>query len=75
MRITMQRAESMSLEQMKGFLEGSVEVEFTGAGAKEIYPWVEKLLEEGRKYERLGKAERGLVKRFWRRSAGLGGHR
>jgi len=56
---------------MKGYLEGSVEVEFTAAGAKEIYPWVERLL-EGRKYKRLGKAERDPVKRFLREISGSG---
>ena len=41
----MQRAEGMSMEQMRGFLPGSGEVEITAAGAREIYPWVERLLE------------------------------
>jgi hypothetical protein len=54
MRITMQRSETLSLEQMRQFLDGSQEVEFEADGKKEIYTWVGKVL-EGRKYERLGK--------------------
>lgn len=66
----MQRAESWSLEQMEGFLEGSVEVDFTATGSSEIHPWLEQVL-RGRKYERLGKPNRGLVKRFVGKICGL----
>ena len=39
-------------------------------GAKEIYPWVGDVL-QGRSYDRLGKADRGLVKRFLEKITGL----
>lgn len=65
----MQRAETLSLEQMRRFLDGSEEVEFGAAGREEIYPWIGKVL-EGRKYERLGKSDRGLVKRFLEKISG-----
>ncbi len=66
----MQRAKSLTLEAMRGFLEGSESVEFQAEGAKEIYPWVGDVL-QGRSYDRLGKADRGLVKRFLEKITGL----
>jgi len=66
----MQRSERLSLEQMRQFLEGMQEVGFEAEGKKEIYTWVGKVL-EGRKYERLGKPDRGLVKRFLEKISGL----
>lgn len=65
----MQRAKSLTLEAMQGFLEGSEDLEFQAEGAKEIYPWVGDVL-RGRSYDRLGKADRGLVKRFLEKITG-----
>jgi hypothetical protein len=69
MRITMQRAKDLTLEAMRGFLEGSEDVEFQAEGASEVYPWVGEVL-AGRSYDRLGKADRGLVKRFLEKITG-----
>ena len=66
----MQRAQCLTLEAMKGFLEGSEAVEFQAQGAREVYPWVGDVL-QARSYDRLGKAERGLVKRFLEKITGL----
>lgn len=65
----MQRAKSLTLEAMQGFLEGSENLEFQAEGAKEIYPWVGDVL-QGRTYDRLGKTDRGLVKRFLEKITG-----
>ena len=65
----MQRAKSVTLEAMRGFLKGSVDVEFQAEGASEVYSWVGEVL-EGRSYERLSKADRGLVKRFLEKITG-----
>lgn len=65
MRIRMQRAEDLTLDEMRRFLEGSEKIEFAVDGKAEMYNWIGKLL-QARDYERLGKAERGLVKRFLR---------
>lgn len=70
MQITMQRAQCLTLEAMQGFLKGSEDVEFQAEGTREIYPWVGDVL-QARSYDRLGKAERGLVKRFLEKITGL----
>ncbi|MCC6265022.1 MAG: hypothetical protein IT169_15715 [Bryobacterales bacterium] len=74
MRIRMQRAESLALEEMARFLDGSEEIVFAAEGKAEMYDWVGKVL-EGRDYERLSKAGRGLVKRFLEKVSGRRGGR
>lgn len=65
----MQRAEDLTLDEMRRFLEGSEKIEFAVDGKAEMYNWIGKLL-QARDYERLGKAERGLVKRFLEKLSG-----
>lgn len=65
----MQRAESLTLEEMGRFLDGSEEIVFAAEGKAEMYGWIGKVL-EGRDYERLSKAGRGLVKRFLEKVSG-----
>lgn len=65
----MQRAESLTLDQMRGFLDGSEEIDFAVDGKAEMYNWIGKVL-QARDYERLGRAERGLVKRFLEKVSG-----
>ena len=65
----MQRAESLTLDQMRRFLESSEEIAFAVEGKAELYDWIGKLL-QARDYERLGKADRGLVKRFLEKLSG-----
>lgn len=59
----------MTLEQIGRFLEGSEEIEFRVDGKVAMYAWMGKVLKR-RGYDRLGKAERGLVKRFLERVSG-----
>ncbi len=65
----MQRAESLTLDGTRRFLEGSEEIAFAVDGKAEMYNWIGKVL-QARDYERLGKAERGLVKRFLEKLSG-----
>ena len=52
-----------TLEQVRGFLEGSEAVEFRGLTAQEKYYWIEEVLIRFR-YHRLKRAEKGLIRRY-----------
>jgi len=52
-----------TLEQVRGFLEGSEAVEFRGLTAQEKYNWIEEVLIRFR-YHRLKRAEKGLIRRY-----------
>jgi transposase InsO family protein len=60
----------LSLEEIQAFLDASEEFEFEGKKRKEIYDWVRRTL-VGQQYHVLGKAERGLVRRFLVKMTGL----
>ena len=51
----------MSLEQIRGFLEASGEIEFVGKNRKEVYNWVGQTL-VGQQYHILLKEEKGLLR-------------
>jgi hypothetical protein len=59
-----------TLEQIRCFLQGTESVEFEVQGKDERYAWTEHTLRRFH-YRRLGKAERGLVRRFIERVSGL----
>jgi transposase InsO family protein len=59
-----------SLEQIRCFLQGTESVEFQVQGKDERYAWTEHTLRRFH-YRTLGKAERGLVRRFIERISGL----
>lgn len=65
----MQRAENLTLDEMRRFLDGSEEIQFAAESKADMYKWIGKVL-QARDYERLGKAERGLVKRFLEKVSG-----
>lgn len=60
----------LSLEQMRAFLAGAEPVEFAGQGRKEVYGWVERLLAR-HEYAVLGKAGKGLLRRYVEKMTGL----
>jgi len=60
----------LSLEEIQALLDASEELEFEGKNRKEIYEWVRGTL-VGQQYHLLGKAERGLVRRFMVKLTGL----
>jgi transposase InsO family protein len=66
----MQSGERLSLEQIRAFLEASEEVEFAGRNREEVYGWVEETLRQ-QNYGELGRADRGLVRRYLQKMTGL----
>src|SRR5437016_3725713 len=61
---------SMSLEQIRGFLEASGEIEFVGKNRKEVYNWVGQTL-VGQQYHILLKEEKGLLRIYLAKMTGL----
>lgn len=66
----MHQAEDLSLESIRGFLLASEEIRFESQSRAGRYAWVEQLLVQ-QQYATLGKAERGLVRRYIARMTGL----
>jgi transposase InsO family protein len=62
--------QGLSLEQIRAFLDASDEVAFEGRNREEVYGWVNRILEE-QKYDELGRAGRGLVRRYVGKMTGL----
>lgn len=68
--ISMDDTKWLSLEQMRAFLAGAEAVEFAGQGRKEVYEWVERLLVR-HEYAVLGKAGKGLLRRYVEKMTGM----
>jgi hypothetical protein len=68
--IRMDDSEASSLEQIQAFLAGSAPVQFAGQGREEVYAWAEKTLVR-HEYASLGKAQKGLVRRYMTQMTGL----
>lgn len=66
----MDTGQGLSLEQIRAFLEASDEVAFEGRNRQEVYGWVNGVLEE-HNYDKLGRAERGLLRRYVEKMTGL----
>src|ERR1700738_1180885 len=62
--------DSMSLEQIRAFLQASEEIEFAGRNRKEIYSWVVQTL-AGQQYHILWKEEKGLLRNYLGKMTGL----
>lgn len=60
----------LSLAEMRAFLGGAGPVEFAAQGRVEVYGWVEKAL-VGYEYAVLGKAAKGLLRRYVEKMTGL----
>ena len=67
----MHDAEKLSLEAMGRFVEASEEIRFEAEDRRQLYGWVEQVL-VGQQYAHLGKASRGLVRRYIEKMTGLG---
>jgi transposase InsO family protein len=68
----MQAPEKLSLEQIRAFLEASEEVvQFADQNREEVYRWVNTTLRQ-HDYERLGRAAKGLLRRFIEKMTGYG---
>ena len=66
----MQHAQRLTLEQMREFVASSSSLTFAGADRKEIYGLVERVL-AAQHYGRLGKRQKGIVRRVLARLSGL----
>ena len=66
----METGQGLSLEQIRAFLQASDEVAFEGRNREEVYGWVNRALEQ-QKYTELGRASRGLVRRYLEKMTGL----
>lgn len=66
----MQDGERLSLEQIQAFLEASDELRFEASDRRELYEWVGRTLVE-QEYAGLGRASKGLVRRYVAKMTGL----
>jgi transposase InsO family protein len=71
LKISVQDGERLSLEQIRAFLEGSDELRFQASDRRELYEWVERTLVQ-QEYLRLGRQDKGLVRRYLAKMTGLG---
>ena len=70
MQVTMQHAEYLTLAQMREFLSASSSLSFAGAGRRQIYALIERVLRT-QKYLGLTKKDKGIVRRYLVKISGL----
>ena len=70
MIVTLQTERVRTLDQVRAFVEGSEAVDFTGADRESVYEFVRRTLVR-LSYERLGKPDKGLVRRYLAKVTGL----
>jgi transposase InsO family protein len=70
LKISVHEAEKLSLEQIRGFIAASEELRFASEDRLQRYAWVERVLIE-QQYASLGKAARGLLRRYIEKMTGL----
>jgi hypothetical protein len=68
--INMQAGETLSLEQIRAFLEASAEMHFHTQGRDELYKWINETLRE-QDYGHLKREGKGLVRRYVSKITGL----
>lgn len=66
----MKDSERLSLEQIRALLQASGEVEFAAHSREEVYGWIEQTLRH-HDYERLKRADKGLLRRWLAKMTGL----
>jgi transposase InsO family protein len=66
----MQDGKTLSLEQIREFLQASDEIHFKGKGRAEIYAWVARTLRQQR-YSRQDRAAKGLLRQYLAKMTGL----
>jgi transposase InsO family protein len=66
----MERAATLSLEQLRAFLEASEEVRFQANDRRELYEWVNQILRQ-QDYGRLRREGKGLIRRYVAKMTGL----
>jgi transposase InsO family protein len=70
LKISVQQAEKLSLDQVQAFLAASEEVGFEGEKQGEVYGWISETL-QFHGYGRQGRAERGVLRRYIAKLTGL----
>jgi transposase InsO family protein len=70
LKISVEQAERLSLEQIRAFLEASEEVRFAGEKRVEIYGWISRLLRE-QQYREQSRGCHGLLRRYIEKLTGL----
>lgn len=70
LKISVQKAERLSLEQIRAWLEANEEVEYKGAQRQEVYEWVTEVL-CGQEYWKQSRAAKGLLRRYIGKMTGL----
>jgi hypothetical protein len=70
LKISVQQAEKLSLDQIRRFLEASEEVQYAGEKREEIYGWISETLQI-HSYGKQGRAERGLLRSYIGKLTGL----
>jgi hypothetical protein len=68
--IKMNHNREMSREEIRAFLQASEGVQFAGEKKEEVYNWVNGFL-QAQRWEQLGRADRGLVRRYMEKTTGL----
>jgi len=66
----MECREKLSLEQIRGLLETSGEVQFQARDRRELYEWVNQTLRQ-QDYGRLKRGGKGLIRRYVAKMTGL----
>ena len=70
MIVSLATNQGQSLEQIRAFLQASDAVGFKARNREEVYGWVNRTLEE-QAYSGLGRASRGLIRRYVEKMTGL----
>ena len=71
MLIRMEAGEGLSLEQMRGFVEGSAGIDFGAPDRKDVYAWTGRVL-VGQGYYGARREDKGLVRKFIGKATGRG---
>jgi transposase InsO family protein len=66
----MRNAETLTAEQISGFLKGSEGIEFSGQSRAEKYGWTERML-VAQEYAKQGKKQRGTIRGYLSKVTGL----
>jgi transposase InsO family protein len=66
----MRNAETLTAEQISGFLKGSEGIEFSGQSRAEVYGWAERML-VAQEYGKQGKKQRGAIRGYLSKVTGL----
>jgi hypothetical protein len=70
MKFQVNQTDRLSIDQMREFLQGSRQIEFTPEGKTAIYGFVERVLQH-QHYGRLGKSQRGTIRSYLMKLTGL----